>query len=136
LPDAGLGAVVRSGRAFPEINPGEKAMTPETVIAIYRPRPGKEEELAALLREHVPLLRDEGLATNRPVVLLRSRQDGSYLEIFEWASPEAMERAHRNPRVLALWEHFAGASEYLPFASLHEATALFPSFEAVDGLVE
>jgi hypothetical protein len=37
------------------------------VVVAYKPKPGKEADLLQLTREHVPLLRAEGLATDRPV---------------------------------------------------------------------
>lgn len=110
-------------------------MAAEMVIAGYRALPDKEEDLVTLLREHVPILRSEGLATDRPVTLLRSREDGTYLEIFEWVSPEAIAAAHTNPRILAMWDRFAAACEYVSLAGMKEAAGLFPSFDAIDGLV-
>jgi hypothetical protein len=46
------------------------------VIVGYRPKPGKAEELRALAAEHVPILRAEGLVTDRPAVLMEAR-DGT-----------------------------------------------------------
>ncbi len=37
------------------------------VIVAYRPKPGKDADLLQLTREHVPLLRAEGLVTDHPV---------------------------------------------------------------------
>ena len=42
------------------------------VIAMYRPHPGREDELENLIRKHVPTLRDLELATSRPPILARS----------------------------------------------------------------
>jgi len=36
------------------------------VIVAYRPRPGEEQRLVELTREHLPILRSQGLATDRP----------------------------------------------------------------------
>ena len=66
---------------------------PRIVIVAYRPKPGKDNVLLAELRDHVHLLRSEGLATDRHPVLMRAK-DGTVLEIFEWASPAAIEEAH------------------------------------------
>jgi hypothetical protein len=42
-----------------------QAESKETIIIVaYKPKPGKEAELQQLTREHVPLLRSEGLATH------------------------------------------------------------------------
>jgi hypothetical protein len=42
------------------------------VIVAYRPRPGKEQELLQLTREHLPILRSQGLATDRPSYVMKS----------------------------------------------------------------
>ena len=47
-------------------------MSGPVVIAIYNPKPGQARALEEILAEHVPTLRQEELATARPVVLLRS----------------------------------------------------------------
>ena len=83
-------------------------------------------ELLELTREHVELLRNEGLATERPVVAATTA-DGTVVEVFEWA-PGGTERAHTNPAVLKLWERYAIACDYVPLASLPEASNMFASF--------
>lgn len=100
------------------------------VIALFRPKPGREAELRACARDHLPVLRAQGLATDRPPTLLRA-QDGTLLEIFEWASPAAIDAAHGNPAVLALWERYAACCDYVTLADLPEARALFPGFAPV-----
>jgi len=109
-------------------------MSPQVVIAAYRPREGQDAALRALISRHVPALREAGLATARPVLLLRSLTDGTYLEIFEWASADAARQAHEHPVVRKLWEEFDGMSEFRSLGSLPEAGKPFPHFEAVDGV--
>ena len=99
------------------------------VIVAYKPKPGKETELDELTREHVPLLRREGLATERPVVAARAA-DGTIVEVFEWA-PGGVERAHSNPVVLKLWERYAAACEIVPLNQLAESSTMFASFAPV-----
>ena len=96
------------------------------VIVAYRPKPGKDAELLELTREHVPLLRREGLATDRLVVAARA-QDGTIVEVFEWA-PGGVERAHANPTVLKLWERYAAACEIVPLNQVAESSTMFASF--------
>jgi hypothetical protein len=79
----------------------------------------------------VPILRSEGLATARSAVFLRAA-DGTLLEIFEWASQEAVERAHHNPRVQALWERFSAVSDCVKLADIPETHELFAHFTPVD----
>src|ERR1700743_3660199 len=96
------------------------------VIVAYKPKPGKEADLLQLTREHVPLLRAEGLATDRPFTACQPK-DGTVLEVFEWA-PGGVQRAHSNPRVLKLWERYAAACDIVPLASLSEVSYMFASF--------
>jgi quinol monooxygenase YgiN len=103
---------------------------PRMVIVAYRPKPGKAEVLLSEVRDHVHLLRSEGLATDRAPLVMRAK-DGTLVEVFEWASPAAIEQAHGNPRVQAMWARFAECSDYAPLNSLAEAGDLFAEFEAV-----
>ena len=100
------------------------------VIALFRPRPGREADLLACARDHLPVLRAQGLATDRPLTLLRA-QDGTRLEIFEWASPAAIDAAHSTPAGLALWERYAACCDYVTLADLPEASELFAGFAPV-----
>jgi hypothetical protein len=100
------------------------------VIVAYKPKPGKEADLLQLTREHVPLLRAEGLATDHPVTACAAK-DGTIVEVFEWA-PGAIERAHSNPAVLKLWERYAAACDIVPLSSLSEVSNMFASFTPLD----
>jgi len=100
------------------------------VIVAYKPKPGKEADLLQLTREHVPLLRAEGLATDHPVTACQAK-DGTVVEVFEWAAG-GVERAHTNPVVRGLWERYAAACDVVPLVSLAEASNMFASFTPVD----
>jgi hypothetical protein len=110
-------------------------MSSQIVFAIYQPKPGRNGHLEAIIKKHVPTLRSLGYATKRPVMLLRSTADQSYLEIFEWTSEEAASKAHSDPHVLALWDEFGEVATYRTLSQLAEAGEMFPHFEAVDALV-
>jgi hypothetical protein len=99
------------------------------VIVAYKPKPGKEVDLLQLTREHVPLLRAEGLATDHPVTACQAK-DGTIVEVFEWADG-AIARAHTSPVVLKLWERYAAACDIVPLASLPEASNMFASFTPI-----
>lgn len=99
------------------------------VIACYRPKEGKEGELRELLRTHVDRLRAEELVTERLPILAQA-QDGTFVEVFEWRSEEAIEQAHSNANVLKMWDEFADICEYVPIAQLPEAADLFSEFRA------
>jgi quinol monooxygenase YgiN len=117
--------------ATPPSEPGKTASDtskPVMVIVAYRPRPGKEALLLELTRQHLPVLRAQGLATDRPAYVVRAA-DGTIVEIFEWKSQAAIDRAHQNPAVAKMWERYAEACEYVPLKSLKEAGDLFAAFE-------
>ncbi|MFP2927524.1 hypothetical protein ACLESO_20470 [Pyxidicoccus sp. 3LG] len=101
------------------------------VIAVYRPREGRESQLLDLVREHVPALRKLGFATQRAPLVMRAK-DGSLLEIFEWVSAEAVEKAHHNPEVQMLWQGFEEVAEWVSLGALEEAKTPFSHFELVE----
>jgi quinol monooxygenase YgiN len=101
------------------------------VIAAYRPHSGKEQELRQELKEHVPTLRREGLVTDRPAYVMRAK-DGTLIEVFEWKSAEAVEQAHHNPTVQAMWSRFEQVCTWVKLNELEESQALFSHFEPID----
>jgi hypothetical protein len=106
----------------------------EVVFALYRPKPGKADALLGLVRGHVRTLREEGLATDRPVVLLRARSDGTLVEVFEWVSGASAAEAHENVRVQEIWTAMEGVCDFVRWADLAEAAQRFPHFDPVDDL--
>lgn len=94
------------------------------VIVAYRPKPGRADALETLVLQHHEQLRAEGLVTDRPPVRARS-EEGTVVEVFEWASAEAMQAAHENPAVQKMWTEFAEICEYIPIAQVPEAAKLF-----------
>jgi quinol monooxygenase YgiN len=106
-------------------------MTGVCVIVAYRPKPGKEREVLALVRERVPTLLKEDLVTNRAPVIMRAK-DGTIIEVSEWKSHEAIDAAHKNPNVLAMWEKFFAVCDCVPLKTLAEAEEMFAGFEPVD----
>jgi quinol monooxygenase YgiN len=101
------------------------------VIVAYRPKPAKQNELLQLVRDRVPTLRAEGLATDRTPIIMRAR-DGTLIEVSEWKSQEAIEAAHRNPNVLAMWNKFFTICDCVPLKTLAEAEEMFAGFEPID----
>jgi len=104
---------------------------PVIAIAAYRPRAGKERELLAAVRDHMPVLRREQLITDRAPYVMRA-EDGTIVEIFEWNSDDAIEQAHSNPEVQKLWARFNEACEYIPLVNLAECKEMFANFEPLD----
>jgi hypothetical protein len=97
------------------------------VIACYKPKAGKEKALRALIVDHVPTLRRIGLVTERVPILMEAK-DGTLIEVFEWASPEAIQAAHNHPAVLRMWEEYGKVCDYIPVAQVAEAAQLFSEF--------
>jgi len=100
------------------------------VVVAYRPKPGKEKELLELVRARVPTLRKEGLVTDRVPTIMRAK-DGTLVEVSEWKSREAIDAAHKNPNVLAMWDKFFALCECVPLKTLAEANDMFAGFEPV-----
>ncbi len=115
-----------SGEGVPE----ESTMGRFAIVA-YTPKPGKEQQLLVAVRKHLMVLRAEQLVTAKPAHVMRAR-DGSIVEVFEWRSAKAVQDAHSNPTVQALWAEFGAACDYTPVSKLAEAQEMFAEFEAVE----
>jgi len=102
-----------------------------SVIVAYRPKPAMDDALLGVVRDHMRVLREENLVTDREAWVLRGA-GGTLIEVFEWRSAAAIEQAHTNPAVLALWERFAAACDYSPLANLAEAQQMFAEFDTVE----
>jgi len=100
------------------------------VIVAYRPKPGKETELLELVRNRAPTLRKEGLVTDRKPTIMRAR-DGTIIEVSEWKSREAIDAAHKNPNVLAMWDKFFKLCDCIPLKNLPESEEMFAGFEPI-----
>jgi len=100
------------------------------VIVAYAPKAGMDEALLTAVRKHIQVLRAEDLVTDRPAYAMRA-SDGTVVEVFEWQSAEAIEKAHATPAVQSLWAEFAAAGDYRPLNSLAEAQNLFAEFDSI-----
>lgn len=100
------------------------------VIACYRPKPGKDADLLALMKTHLPTLRAEGLVGDGPSLCGKAK-DGTIIEVFEWKSQDAIDAAHENRAVLAMWEKYAAVCDYAAIGDLAEAREMFSPFEPV-----
>ena len=101
------------------------------VIVAYRPKSGKAAELLELVRNRVPTLRVEGLVTDRAPIIMRAA-DGTIIEVSEWKSQAAIEAAHENPNVLAMWDRFYAACDFVLLKDVREAAEMFAGFEPID----
>lgn len=100
------------------------------VIVAYTPKAGKEAALLSAVKKHLEVLGSQQLISDRPGCVMRAG-DGSIIEVFEWRSAEAVQQAHANPVVQALWAEFGAACEYTPLSKLAESQQLFAEFDAV-----
>lgn len=101
------------------------------VIAAYAPKEGMEQQLLATVKKHLHVLRAEQLVTDRPAYVMRA-EDGSIVEVFEWRSAAAIEQAHGNPAVQALWAEFGEACDFKSLTDLPETHQMFAEFDAVE----
>ncbi len=101
------------------------------VIVAYKPFPGKERQLEELMKTHVAILRNEGLASERESTLLIAK-DKTIVEVFGWRSKEAIDAAHSNPAVQKMWERFGEVCEFMPLKNLAEASDMFAEFDALE----
>lgn len=97
------------------------------VIACYIPKPGQAQALKELMQIHLAILKSQGLVTNREPIQMEAR-DGTIIEVFEWASSEAIEAAHHNPVVAEMWKQYAKVCEYVPIGDVPEASQMFSEF--------
>ncbi len=99
-------------------------------VACFKPRPGCEQALLELVRNHLVPLRAEGLVTGRAPIVMRT-QGGTIVEVFEWVSQEAIAGAHKNPAVLELWKRFEAVCWYETPSNLPEFQNMFSHFEPI-----
>lgn len=99
-------------------------------VACYRPKEGKEEALMALMKSHLPILRTQGLVEDAPSICGRAK-DGTIVEVFVWKSQDAIDAAHSNEAVLAMWNNYNAACDYVKFGDLAESNELFSPLEHI-----
>ena len=123
--------VVLVGAGRGEVGASEESSMGRFVIVAYTPKPGKDQQLLAAVKKHLKVLQAERLVTEKPAYVMRSG-DGTIVEVFEWRSAKAVQEAHGNPAVQALWAEFGAACDYTPLSKLPEAQQMFAEFDAVE----
>ncbi|MBL8006708.1 MAG: hypothetical protein JNJ56_04205 [Ignavibacteria bacterium] len=101
------------------------------VITCFKPKQNMDSELLDVIRDHMPVLRKEGLVTDRECIVMKSK-NGNIIEVFEWKSNDAINDAHKNKNVLLLWERFEKVCDYQSLSCIEESKLLFPGFEPVN----
>ena len=94
------------------------------VMVGYKPKEGKAEQLHQLMREHLPVLKQQNLVTGRISIMMEAK-DGTIIEVFGWKSRSAIEQAHTNPAVLKMWEKYAEVCDFVPVGTIKETSDLF-----------
>jgi hypothetical protein len=107
--------------------------TTELALAAYRPRPGQEEALVALLREDVGTLRRRGHVTARPAPLVRTA-GGELLVVIEWSTGHAVGDAHEDAEVLEVWRRKDELAEYIAPRDLAGAEVPFARWTVIGEL--
>jgi hypothetical protein len=108
---------------------------PQIAIAVYHAMEEKEEEFFSLIRAHWPVLYRRGLVTPmRPKVAQSATTPGVFIETFEWKSPAAVDRAHRDPEVQRIWNAMAAIWQKpsATLARLPECQSQFAHFAMLD----
>jgi hypothetical protein len=91
-------------------------------LVIYRPKPGAESALEALIRKHLPTLKSLGLLGTGQSAVFRAEDKRShavsFVEIFDWKDGRASDVAHQTPEVMAIWEPMGPLLENLEIRAL------------------
>ena len=99
-------------------------------IGAYRVHEGQEELFLEALRQDIATMRDEGLISDWPAMILKAGND-VFLQVVEWADDEAPARSSDNERVMAVWTRKRAHADYLSLSQVPGADRLFPSFEEI-----
>jgi hypothetical protein len=108
-------------------------MKERIVLVVYRPHEGKEKALENLVSRHLTVLLDQSLVTDRKPMVMKTA-DGCVVEVFEWLSAQAIEKAHHNPAVQALWAEFAEVCAYEKPVNVAEFHNLFSEFTPIQSI--
>jgi len=69
------------------------------------------------------------------VPITMEAKDGTFVEVLEWASSQAIEAAHSHPVVLKMWEEYGKVCDYVPISQVAEASQLFSEYTQQAGVV-
>ena len=99
-------------------------------LSAYRPRIDDRRSLEEHLRQEVEALRSRGHITHRPVPICRT-EAGEYLVVLEWSTTTAVDDAHADAAILAIWERKAQLFEYVGVGELARASVPFAAYDIV-----
>ena len=104
----------------------------ELAIAAYRPK-GDPDSLLRVLAEDLATLRRRGHVTERPAPAMRT-ETGELLVVLEWSSEHAVDDAHADPEVLAVWERKALLADYVAPGAVAGAASPFARWPVIADL--
>lgn len=105
------------------------------VLAVYRVAEKVQAEFFQVVKDKREYFLKAGLMTARAPIFLRSSGNPEFLiDIFEWSSAEAIERAHSDPVVQRMWARMAELwiDGGLHLSQLPESDESFAGFEPVE----
>lgn len=100
------------------------------VVVGYKPKVGKEKEVEVLVKSHYDRLKRIDLVSER-IPIIGQAKDGTFVEIFEWNSKQAIDEAHQHPEVQKMWGEFSEVCDYLPVGTLEEMHQLFSELKPI-----
>ncbi len=110
-------------------------MNGKIVIAAYRAKPERKEELIEIMRTKREFMLNEGFYSPRdPIAMTSSIDPDLVIEVFEWTNNEAISKAHSDSRVLEIWKKMDEICYEIGSRpdSFPEAGNSFPNFEPLD----
>ncbi|MGZ5382911.1 MAG: antibiotic biosynthesis monooxygenase [Acidimicrobiia bacterium] len=99
-------------------------------IGAYRVHEGHEEDFLEALRQDIVTMRDEGLISDWPAMILKAGTD-VFLQVVEWADDDAPARSSSSEQVMAVWTRKRTHANYVSLSQVPGADRLFPSFEEI-----
>jgi hypothetical protein len=110
-------------------------MKARIVIAAYRAKPEKMNDLLEILRTKRKFMLEAGYYSPRAPITMTSMKDPELIiEVFEWTSLEAISSAHEDSRVLEIWGNMDEICYEIGsrLDSFPETMQSFPNFEPID----
>ncbi|HRE40835.1 MAG TPA: hypothetical protein PLG90_05845 [Ignavibacteria bacterium] len=107
----------------------------QLVIAAFKVKPDKIEELKLLINEKRIFLLDNGYVTDRPNIVCQSSVDKSIvIEIFEWVSNSKIDEVHNDERIYKYWNKFVEICDLvgLPLEEIPESKIPFGTFHTLN----
>lgn len=110
-------------------------MSGKIVIAAYRAKPERKEELLEIMKKKRAFMLKEGYySTRAPIVMASSIDPDLVIEVIEWTSEDAISKAHSDSRVMEIWKEMDEICYEIGSKpeSFPEAGHSFPNFEPLN----